>query len=250
MSLPKTGSDGFGFELARRLGHSLVPPTPALAPLVLHGDFHAVLSGVSHDEVEVILRLEDQKPVRLRGPMVWTHFGASGPAIMDASRHWHRARLEGRSVQMSLNFMPGVNFEQAEKRLMELAAAQPKALIHNALAAVAPTRLIESIVSRIGIAPQVTMGRITREDRRRLIHALVDWPLPVVDSRGYGFAEATAGGVPLHEIDPTTMASRICPGLFLVGEILDVDGRIGGFNFQWAWSSGYVAGRGLAQHLT
>ena len=91
-----------------------------------------------------------------------------------------------------------------------------------------------------------TAGALTRDDRRRLVHALIAWPLPVVDTRGYNFAEVTAGGVDLTEIDPATMQSRVCPGLFLVGEILDVDGRIGGFNFQWAWSGAHVAGRALA----
>jgi hypothetical protein len=92
----------------------------------------------------------------------------------------------------------------------------------------------------------VQLAQLARDDRRRLVHALTRWVLPVVDSRGYNFAEATAGGVPLTEIDPATMESRVCPGLFLVGEILDVDGRIGGFNFQWAWSSARVAARAIA----
>jgi predicted flavoprotein YhiN len=91
------------------------------------------------------------------------------------------------------------------------------------------------------------MGKLSRDHRRRLVHALVDWPLPVRDSRGYSFAEVTAGGISLDEIDPATMASRRCPGLHLVGEMLDVDGRIGGFNFQWAWSTGFVAGAAVAE---
>ena len=91
-------------------------------------------------------------------------------------------------------------------------------------------------------------SHLTRIDRRRLVHSLVGWNLPVADTRGYNYAEATAGGVELTEIDPSTMESRRCPGLYLVGEVLDVDGRIGGFNFQWAWSSAYVAARALA-HL-
>ena len=85
-------------------------------------------------------------------------------------------------------------------------------------------------------------GQLTRVQRRAVVHALTAWPLPVRGSRGYKYAEVTAGGVPLNEVDPATMESRVCPGLFLVGEILDVDGRLGGFNFQWAWSSGWVAG--------
>jgi hypothetical protein len=102
-------------------------------------------------------------------------------------------------------------------------------------------------VAARGEAP---LGAWAREERRRLAHALDDWPLPVVDSRGYNFAEVTAGGVPLTEIDPGTMESRLCPGLHLVGEILDVDGRLGGFNFQWAWSSGFVAARAIGTAST
>ena len=103
----------------------------------------------------------------------------------------------------------------------------------------------------LGIAAGRDRSRdLTREDRRRLVHALTAWPLPVTDTRGYNYAEVTAGGVELGEIDPATMESRVCPGLFLVGEILDVDGRIGGFNFQWAWSSAFVAARGIARRLS
>src|SRR5207249_5256787 len=102
-------------------------------------------------------------------------------------------------------------------------------------------------LERLHIDPSRALAYLTRHERRALVHALVRWPLPVTDSRGYNFAEATAGGVSLDEVDMTTMESRVCPGLFLVGEMLDVDGRIGGFNFQWAWSSGFVAGRALAR---
>ena len=109
-----------------------------------------------------------------------------------------------------------------------------------------PASVASALLARLDIADDQTLARLTREDRRRLIRALLEWPLAVVDSRGYNYAEATAGGVPLDEIDPSTMASRLCPGLFLVGEILDVDGRIGGFNFQWAWSSAHVAAAALA----
>lgn len=91
------------------------------------------------------------------------------------------------------------------------------------------------------------VGNLPRASRRALVRALTEWPLPVIDSRGYTYAEATAGGVALAEIDPSTMASRRCPGLYLVGEVLDVDGRLGGFNFQWAWASAFVAGSALAR---
>jgi len=113
-----------------------------------------------------------------------------------------------------------------------------------------PSAVADVWLDVTGIGSDVTMAHLARDDRRRLIRALVEAPVAVVDSRGYGYAEVTAGGIPLDEIDPATMQSRVCPGLYLVGEILDVDGRLGGFNFQWAWSSGWVAGHAIAKSLS
>jgi predicted Rossmann fold flavoprotein len=245
LSLPRTGSDGLGYRLAASLGHSLVPTTAALVPLVLDGDFHAPLSGVS---LPVVVRVQASgaKVARTRGAMLWTHFGVSGPGVLDASRHWTRARAEGRSVEVVVGFLGGDDFEEVERRLLALSADEPRGRLVNALAGLVPAALARALVLRVGIAEDVTLGQLRRDDRRRLVHALTAWRLPVRDSRGYGFAEVTAGGVPLEEIDPASMASRRTSGLFLVGEILDVDGRIGGFNFQWAWSTGFVAGTALA----
>lgn len=247
-SLPKTGSDGFGYELARGLGHSLVPPVPALVPFVLDGNFHTPLSGIAH-EVEIRVRAAGASPTHTHGAMLWTHFGVSGPAVLNASRHWHRARHEGRQVSVTANLLPGDDFAVAEARFMELAARQPRLLLHNALATWLPARLADAVLASLGIAGRIPLGHLARDVRRRLLHALLDWPLPVRDGRGYNYAEVTAGGVPLQEIDPATMASRKCPGLYLAGEILDVDGRIGGFNFQWAWSSAWLAAKGLHSNL-
>jgi hypothetical protein len=124
--------------------------------------------------------------------------------------------------------------------------ARPKVSITTLLAEFVPASVAAAMIERLELDPSRHLAHLTREDRRAIVRALVEWPLPVTGSRGYNYAEVTAGGVALDEIDPTTMQSRVCPGLFLVGEILDVDGRIGGFNFQWAWSTGYVAGRALA----
>jgi predicted flavoprotein YhiN len=117
----------------------------------------------------------------------------------------------------------------------------------SALAAIVPASAAAALLARLGIDPTTPLAQFTREHRRRLCHGLVAWPLEVTGSRGYNYAEATAGGVALTEIDAASMQSRLCPGLFLVGEILDVDGRIGGFNFQWAWSSARVAAGALGR---
>jgi predicted Rossmann fold flavoprotein len=243
-SLPKTGSDGAGYAFARALGHGYVETTPALAPLILNGDRHAALAGVSH-RVGLTLRTGNRHPIDLEGALLWTHFGASGPVILDASRHWHRAQLDGHPVEVLLNLCPGDRFEALEAWLLEQALERPRVQIATALAARMPAAIAETWVARLNLEG-VTVAHLTREARRSLIHALLGTPLDVRDSRGYGFAEVTAGGIPLDEIDPARMESRCCPGLFLVGEILDVDGRLGGFNFQWAWSSAWVAGRAIA----
>lgn len=246
MSLPKTGSDGAGYELARRLGHSLVPTVPALVPLVLDGDFHAGLSGVAQD-VELTVTPEGGKPVRIAGALLWTHFGVSGPAVLDASRHWLRARQERRPCTITANLLPGDNAASAEAKLLDLVARQPRTILRNAMSAWLPARVVDALLARLQIDGRVPLAHLSKDVRRRWLGALLAWPLPVRDSRGYVHAEVTAGGIPLDEVDTATMQSKRCPGLYFVGEILDVDGRIGGFNFQWAWSSGYVAGHALAR---
>ena len=252
-SLPKTGSDGAGFEIARALGHTLVAPTPALAPLVLDAgsphSIHQGLSGIAVDG-EILVWLDGALTERLSGALLWTHFGISGPVVLNASRHWARGRLEGHHVRLTLSFHPGENFDQVDARWVAAAAGRPRVSARTILAGNVPDAVALAVLGVLGIPPDTTVSELTREDRRRLVHALIEWPLPVADTRGYNYAEATSGGVELTEIDPATMESRVCPGLFLVGEILDVDGRIGGFNFQWAWSSAFVAARGIARRLS
>ena len=254
LSLPKTGSDGKGYELARRFGHSIVPTTPALAPLVLGGNaangpaFHAALSGVAQP-VSLELRAGGGLRTRIDGAMLWTHFGISGPAALDLSRHWHRANLDGDDPHVTANLLPGTTFEAAEQWWLAQSRRQPRGSVQNALAALLPQSVATAVIRRLQVLPETPLSVLTRDDRRRLVHATVACPLPVQDSRGYSYAEATAGGVSLVEIDPATMESRRCANLYLVGEILDVDGRLGGFNFQWAWSSARVAGLAIARRV-
>jgi predicted Rossmann fold flavoprotein len=148
-----------------------------------------------------------------------------------------------------LSLLPGETFESLERRLIDEAGARPRAQVGTLLGGWVPQAIAAAWLVRAGLDRETTMAHLSRDERRRLAHALLDSALDVEDSRGYGYAEVTAGGVPLDEIDTATMESRRQPGLYLVGEILDVDGRLGGFNFQWAWSSGWVAGHALARRL-
>lgn len=246
-SLPKSGSDGLGWTLARRLGHTIVPPVPALVPLLLQAGAplrHDRLSGIAHD-VEIAVRVDDRITERVQGSLLWTHFGISGPAALDVSRHWTRATAEGRTVALTLNVKPPLDFERMDAELLATTTARPRLGLATLLAQWMPASVGEAFLDAVGIPRGQVTGSLPREARRRLAHALVEWPLPVVGTRGYNYAEVTAGGVDLSEVNPKTMESRVCPGLFLVGEVLDVDGRLGGFNFQWAWASAATAARGL-----
>ena len=244
-SLPKSGSDGVGFDIAKRLGHTVVPTTPALVPLLLENEtaaMHRVLSGVAH-EAELTLWTDDAVEIRLTGSILWTHFGISGPLALNMSRHW----IRDPGSSLTLSFCPGETFDDLERWWTSRARAHPQTSVATQLSIRLPASVAGRLLERAGIDVATTLAHFAREDRRRLSHALVKFPLAVTGDRGYNYAEVTAGGVSLDEIDPATMASRVCPGLSLVGEILDVDGRIGGFNFQWAWSTGFVAGRALAR---
>ncbi len=249
LSLPKTGSDGWGYAAARRFGHAIVPTTPALAPLVLDAtrptSIHRALSGVSHP-AELDVLVDGATVARLPGALLWTHFGVSGPAALDASRHWLRATLGGGKVELVASFCPDRTFESVDRRWTDLARTRPRASVTTIAAEFVPASVAAAMIGALDLAGDRILATLSRDDRRRIVHGLTAWPLAVTGSRGYAFAEVTAGGVPLDEIRPATMESRLVPGLYFVGEILDVDGRLGGFNFQWAWASARVAAEALA----
>ncbi len=242
-SLPKTGSDGEGWGMARRLGHDVTPTYPALVPLVLRQDmFHAELSGVSQD-VELTTQVNGRTVDRRRGSLLWTHFGISGPVVMDASRFWTKARGEGAAVEMRCHVLPDMNREAVDRWLKAEIAGKPRRAVAKLVAIRTPDRFATAICRFIGIDPATPSGQVTREQRQALVQGLTSLRLPIERDRGWNYAEVTAGGVPLTEINFRTMESRKAPGLYLIGEILDCDGRIGGFNFQLAWATGYLAGR-------
>jgi predicted Rossmann fold flavoprotein len=143
---------------------------------------------------------------------------------------------------MHANLLPTQSFETVEQWLIQLATARAKAAVTTMLAERLPSRVAIAVLVHSGIDPATVCGQLPRDARRNLVHTLTALPLKVSQHRGWNYAEVTAGGVPLSEIDARTMESRKQPGLYLAGEILDCDGRIGGFNFQWAWATGYLAG--------
>jgi hypothetical protein len=246
-SLPRSGSDGSGWEIVRALGHSVMPTYPALVPLVLDPTmFHASVSGIAQ-EVDLSTWADGKRIDQRTGSLLWTHFGISGPVVMDASRHWVISHETAGRPELRCNLLPPDGFEQVERWLVSQSADRPRASLTSTLSQRLPERLANAMCSHAKIEPGLTLAQLSRDTRRTLAHALTALPLPVAGPRGWNYAEVTAGGVPLSEIDFRTMQSREVPGLYLAGEILDCDGRIGGFNFQWAWATGYLAGRAAAR---
>jgi predicted Rossmann fold flavoprotein len=241
-TLPRSGSDGSGWNLVRPLGHTVTPTYAALAPLVLESAFiHGGLSGIAQD-VQLSTFVDGQLIDRRRGSLLWTHFGISGPVVMDASRHWIIAHESGKPARMECHLLPPDDFESLEKWLVEQASSCGRTSILGVLSTRLPERVARAIIIHAAIDPTIACAQLSRAARRSLVGMMTALPLPILRHRGWNYAEVTAGGVPLDEINFRTMESRKQPGLYLVGEMLDCDGRIGGFNFQWAWSTGHIAG--------
>ena len=243
-SLPKSGSDGHGYEIVRSLGHSVGPTSPALVPLVLQPHVLEGLEGIAVP-ADMSVWSGGRRTALESGPALVTHFGLSGPSPMNVSRHWSVVRDAGGAPEVRMSFLPGREPADVEREWLDAArgdGSRPAVALLDAL----PARLARRILALADVAETTRVAELTRNSRKRLLDTATNLRLPVADTRGWNAAEVTAGGVPLAEVDPRTMESRRCPGLFLVGEILDVDGRIGGFNFQWAWATGFVAGQALS----
>jgi predicted Rossmann fold flavoprotein len=235
-SLPKTGSDGGGYVLARSLGHTITPRVfPALVPLIVReGHFIRALSGLTLPTTLELRSGTGKRLITFTGSTLCTHFGLSGPAVLDMSRYYHDAVCDDPAAHLVINWTVDRKPDELDKALItrdSLLRALPL-----------PERLIRTLCAELGIEPGTPGDRLTRDQRRAISSAAADMRLPITGDRGFNYAEVTAGGVPLSEIRLETMESRVCTGLHLCGELCDVDGRIGGYNFQWAWASGYVAG--------
>jgi predicted Rossmann fold flavoprotein len=210
--------------------------------------FHAALSGLSH-EVELTTVVERREVDRRTGSLLWTHFGISGPVVLDVSRFWTLATYQGMRVDLYANFVPCRTPDEVRAWLLAQTVEHPKRSLARSLTLLVSERFAYSLCLYCSCDPQKTIAQVSRIDRNRLLDALTRFRFPVERDRGWNFAEITAGGVPLEEINYRTMESKVAPGLYLIGEMLDCDGRIGGFNFQWAWSTGWLAGRSAAESL-
>ncbi|HEX5716002.1 MAG TPA: aminoacetone oxidase family FAD-binding enzyme [Thermoanaerobaculia bacterium] len=227
LSLPGTGSDGTGLRIVRRLGHTLHETYPALTSLTADPPRHKPLAGISLD-----VTLEAGK-FRTNGGFLFTHRGYSGPTVLDASH------LAVRSKMPILVSWTPAGPEEWDRRLREGTGT-----VGTPLRRALPDRLADTLLAEAEVEPGRPLPQLRREERRKLVALLTRYPLPWTGDEGYRKAEVTGGGVALSEVDPRSLESRLHPGLFLCGEILDAFGPIGGHNFAWAWATGRAAGQG------
>jgi len=254
MSYPELGGRGIGYELARSAGHRIVTPTPALVPLVTGESWSHELAGLSLPDVRVWVDLPRLRKRDVGGEFLFTHRGVSGPAALDISGDVapllkaHGGTLD--EVPLRVEVVRGMDRAAWEIELDEWRSNEGGAMLRGLLARRIPRALSEAVLgllSRGGSGlGSVRAGSVSQEDRRRLANALASLPLTIVGTEGFERAMVTRGGVDLREVDPRTLASRLVGGLFLAGEVLDLAGPCGGYNLQWAFSSGWLAGPSAA----
>jgi hypothetical protein len=241
-SYPRSGTTGDGYAIARAFGHALVEPRPALVPLVAGEAWVHDLRGVTIPRARVRGFSSGRLVAERTGSLLFTHFGLSGPAALDLSSPLARAARDGEPRAVEMDFLPDVAAEALEADLRDAAAKGGGArLVKSAVAL--PDRLAETLVRDVAkVAADRRLAALSKDERRRVVAAVKQARVAVAGDRGFAQAEVTSGGVDLAEVDPKTLESRKQPGLHFAGEVLDLDGPIGGFNFQAAWSTGWLAG--------
>ncbi|MDR3085707.1 MAG: NAD(P)/FAD-dependent oxidoreductase [Christensenellaceae bacterium] len=244
LSYPATGSDGFGLALAQALGHEVTDLQPSLIPILTREDWPKALSGLSLKNVEFSARRGKKLLFKELGEMLFTHFGLSGPLVLSASAHLVGLPLD--EILLLIDLKPGLSHEQLDARLLRELTAEPRKQMAGLMAALAPKSLGLALLELAGIPEGTVASQLTRSQRGDLAGILKALPLHAAGFRPIEEAIITRGGLNIKQIDPSTMQSKLLPGLYLAGEMLDVDGYTGGFNLQIAWSTGALAGHSAA----
>jgi predicted Rossmann fold flavoprotein len=240
-SYPGSGTTGDGYGFAAHLGHTIIPPEPALVPIRVAASWTAELRGVTLPDVSVRV-LEDGKPLAgRRGSLLFAHFGLSGPVVLDVSRVVS-GHPRPETLLLEVDLLPSRREAELDDFLRKESAASGKKLLATILPAELPRRVCDTLLVQSELPIDRKAAALSRGERTRLVHNMKHLLIPITGTLGFGKAEVTAGGIVLDEVDSRSMQSRIVPGLYLAGEVLDLDGPIGGYNFQAAFSTGWLAG--------
>lgn len=240
-SYPVTGSTGDGYVWAEKLGHKIIRTAPALVPVRIVEEWVKDAQGLSLKNVEMKVWQNNKKQDSRFGEMLFTHFGVSGPIVLDLSKKIGEL-LEKGEVILSIDLKPALTHEQLDARLKRDFQENQNKDFKNYLPELLPQKLIDIIINLSGIDPHKKINFVTKDERKNLINLLKDLRLTAIDTTGYNQAIVTSGGVDTHEVDSKTMRSRIIENLYFAGEILDLDGPTGGYNLQMCWSTGFAAG--------
>jgi predicted Rossmann fold flavoprotein len=240
-SYPGSGTTGDGYRFAEQLGHRIVPPRPALVPLTTSVPWVAELRGITLPDVAVRVLENVQTLVQKRGALLFAHFGLSGPVILDVSRAVS-GHAQPQTLLLEVDLLPALPELALSEWLRTESLASGKKQLAVVLAQQVPRRLCEILLEQAGLVKDRKAAALTRDERLRLGRSIKHLPIPLTGTLGFRKAEVTAGGVALDEVDSRTMQSKLVPNLYFAGEVLDLDGPIGGFNFQAAWSTGWLAG--------
>ncbi len=248
-SYPATGSTGDGYKMAYAVGHTIMPIRPALVPLETEGDTALRLQGLSLRNVQASLWVDGRKQAQESGEMLFTHFGVSGPIILTMSKVAVDALRADQSVSLSIHLKPALSRDELDARLLRDLDQGGKKQYQTLLKELLPAKLIPICIEQTDIPAERVGHQITAAERKRLLVWLGDFRLKITGHRSFDEAIITAGGVDVREIDPRTMASRRVAGLYLAGEVIDIDADTGGYNLQAAFSTGWVAGRAAAGYV-
>ncbi|MDO5400454.1 MAG: NAD(P)/FAD-dependent oxidoreductase [Eubacteriales bacterium] len=236
-SYPATGSTGDGYDMAARLGHTVVPPQGSLVPLETAGSDCQEMQGLSLRNVAVkLLNAKGKVLYKDFGELLFTHFGISGPTVLSASCH-----LKGEGCRLLIDLKPALEESKLDERIQRDLALYQNRAMENALTDLLPRSMIPVVLRRLEIDPEMQANSLTRQKRRCLVELLKAFPVDITGKRPVAEAIVTSGGVKVSEIDPKTMQSRLVPGLYFAGEIIDCDAYTGGFNLQIAWSTAQAA---------
>lgn len=242
-SYPGTGSTGDGYAMAEALGHTIETVRPSLVPLVAEDDWVKEVQGLSLRNVRGTLRVDGEKAAEMFGEMMFTHYGVTGPIILSMSRTASEYLAAGdHFLELSINLKPALSEEKLDARIQRDFEKYQRKQLGNALVDLLPHKLIGPVLDSAFLAPDKPVHQITVEERHRLVQTLQDLTLVITDTRPLAEAIVTVGGVSVKEINPKTMESKLVPGLYFAGEVVDVDGYTGGYNLQAAFSMGAAAG--------